>query len=121
VKGSGATLFAGVVIYIVAATAFGLLVSCFTSTQVAAIFTTTVLTLVIGVNFSGLMVPFSSLSGGARWIGISFPSGWFTQISLGTFTKGLGFADLWFDILLLIVFALAFVAAATAVLNKQEA
>jgi hypothetical protein len=33
----------------------------------------------------------------------------------------LGFADLWFDILLLIVFALAFVAAATAVLNKQEA
>jgi ribosome-dependent ATPase len=121
IKGSGATLLIGVVIYIVSSTAFGLLVSCFTSTQVAAIFTTTVLTMVIGVNFSGLMVPFSALSGGARWIGMGFPSGWFTQISLGTFTKGLGFADVWSDILIISAFALGFIAAAIAVLKKQEA
>jgi ribosome-dependent ATPase len=121
VKGSVATLFAGVFIYIGAATAFGLLVSCFTSTQIAAIFTTTILTMVIGVNFSGLLMPFSSLSGAARWIGIGFPSGWFTQVSLGTFTKGLGFLDLWPNILILLLFALGFVAAATVVLRKQEA
>jgi ribosome-dependent ATPase len=66
VKGSVVTLLAGVFIYIGAATAFGLLISCFTSTQIAAIFTTTILTLVIGINFSGLLVPFSSLSGVAR-------------------------------------------------------
>ena len=121
VKGSLATLFTGVFIYIGAATAFGLLVSCFTSTQIAAIFTTTILTIVIGVNFSGLLMPFSSLSGAARWIGLSFPSGWFTQVSLGTFTKGLGFLDLWPNILVLLVFALGFVAAATVILRKQEA
>ncbi len=74
-----------------------------------------------GVNFSGLLMPFSSLSGVARWIGIGFPSGWFTQISLGTFTKGLGFSDLWPDIVVLLAFALGFVAAATLVLRKQEA
>jgi len=121
VKGSVATLFTGVFIYIGAATAFGLLISCFTSTQIAAIFTTTILTMVIGVNFSGLLVPFSSLSGGALWIGLGFPSGWFTQISLGTFTKALGFADLWPDLLVLVVFAVGFVAAATVILRKQEA
>jgi ribosome-dependent ATPase len=121
VKGSTATLLLGAFIYIGAATAFGLLISSFTSTQIAAIFTTTILTLVIGVNFSGLLVPFSSLSGGARWIGLGFPSGWFTQISLGTFTKGLGFSDLWPDLLVLIVFALGFVAVATVILRKQEA
>jgi hypothetical protein len=49
------------------ATAFGLLISCFTSTQIAAIFTTTILTLVIGINFSGLLVPFLSLTGAALW------------------------------------------------------
>jgi ribosome-dependent ATPase len=121
VKGSLATLFAGVFIYIGATTAFGLLVSCFTSTQIAAIFTTTILTIVIGVNFSGLIVPFSSLAGGGRWIGLGFPSGWFTQVSLGTFTKALGFAELWSDLLVLLVFALGFVAAATLILRKQEA
>jgi ribosome-dependent ATPase len=121
VKGSTTTLLLGAFIYIGAATAFGLLISSFTSTQIAAIFTTTILTLVIGVNFSGLLVPFSSLTGGARWIGLGFPSGWFTQISLGTFTKGLGFYDLWPDLLVLVVFALGFVAAATIILRKQEA
>ena len=121
VKGSLATLFSGVFIYIGAATAFGLLISCFTSTQIAAIFTTVILTMVVGVNFSGLLVPFSSLSGGARWIGLGFPSGWFTQISLGTFTKALGFTDLWSDMLVVLVFALGFVAAATVILRKQEA
>ena len=121
VKGSLATLLAGVFVYIGAATAFGLLVSCFTSTQIAAIFTTTILTLVIGINFSGLLVPFSSLSGVALWIGLGFPSGWFTQISLGTFTKALGSAELWPDLLMLVVFALGFVAAATLILRKQEA
>jgi ribosome-dependent ATPase len=121
VKGSVAALLAGVFVYIGAATAFGLLVSCFTSTQIAAIFTTTILTLVIGINFSGLLVPFSSLSGAARWIGLGFPSGWFTQISLGAFTKGLGFAELWADLLVLVAFALGFVAAATLILRKQEA
>jgi ribosome-dependent ATPase len=121
VKGSVATLLAGVLVYIGAATAFGLLVSCFTSTQIAAIFTTTILTLVIGINFSGLLVPFSSLSGVALWVGLGFPSGWFTQISLGTFTKALGFAELWPDLLVLVVFAVGFVAAATLILRKQEA
>jgi len=121
VKGSVATLFSGVFIYIGAATAFGLLISCFTSTQIAAIFTTTILTMVVAINFSGLLVPFSSLSGVGRWIGLGFPSGWFTQISLGTFTKALGFADLWTDMLVLVVFVLAFVAAATIILRKQEA
>ena len=121
VKGSAAALFLGTLIYIGAATAFGLLISCFTTTQVAAIFTTTVLTLTAAINFSGLLMPFSSLSGVARWIGIGFPAGWFTQISLGTFTKGLGFSELWPDILVLLVFALGFLAAATVVLRKQEA
>ena len=121
VKGSFTALLAGVFVYIGAATAFGLLISCFTSTQIAAIFTTTILTLVIGINFSGLLVPFSSLSGAALWIGLGFPSGWFTQISLGSFTKALGFAELWPDLLVLVVFALGFVAAATLILRKQEA
>ena len=121
VKGSYGALFTGTVLYLYVATAFGLLVSCFTSTQIAAIFTTTVLALVAAINFAGLMVPVSSMSGMAHALGLGFPAGWFQLISLGTFTKGLGFSDLWFDMLMLIVFGVAFLTAATALLRKQEA
>ena len=98
-----------------------MLISCFTSTQVAAIFAAAILTTVYCVNFSGLLVPVSSLSGPARMTGLLFPSGWFQQVSLGTFTKGLGFSELWSYILLLFGFALAFLAGSALALRKQEA
>jgi ribosome-dependent ATPase len=53
--------------------------------------------------------------------GIVYPAGYFMQISLGAFTKGLGIVDLWPEILVLIGFAVGFVAAATLALRKQEA
>jgi ribosome-dependent ATPase len=120
VKGSLLALFAGVVLYVYASTAFGLLVSCFTSSQIAAIFTAAVLSIIVCVNFAGLLVPVASLSGPARALGLAFPAGWFNHISLGAFTKGLGFTELWFDMAMLSVFGVVFVAAATALLPKQE-
>jgi len=120
VKGSPAALVIGVLLYVYSSTAFGLLVSCFTSSQVAAIFTAAVLSLVVCINFAGLLVPVASLSGPARALGLGFPAGWFNHISLGTFTKGLAFGDLWFDMVMLAFFSVAFVAAAVVLLRKQE-
>jgi ribosome-dependent ATPase len=120
VKGSSATLFVGVCAYLWASTGFGLLISSFTKTQVAAIFATAILTVVPAQDFSGLTVPMSPLSGSARIIGLGFPAGWFMQISMGTFTKGLGFRGLWPEILALVGFAVVFVAAAAMALRKQE-
>ena len=120
VKGSLATLLAGVAAYVCAATAFGLLVSSFTKTQVAATVGTAILTVVPAVDFSGLITPVSSLAGGARVIGLLFPAGWFQEISLGAFTKGLGFAELWPYVLVLIGFTFVFVAVAALALDKQE-
>ena len=121
VKGSLAALLAGVLAYVCAATGFGLLISSFTRTQMAAILTASILTITPCVNFSGLLVPVSTLSGAARISGFGFPASWFTQISLGTFTKGLGLTELWPDILVVLGFAIAFLAAAMVALPKQEA
>jgi ribosome-dependent ATPase len=74
-----------------ATTGFGLLVSSFMKTQVAALFGTAVLTVIPVLQFSGFFTPTSSLSGGARIMGAIFPSTYFMQISLGAFTKALGF------------------------------
>ena len=54
-----------------------------------------VLSVIPAVNFSGLLVPVSSLSGAGRFIGLTFPAAWFQPISVGTFDKSLGFSDLW--------------------------
>ena len=66
-------------------------------------FATTVLSIIPTVNFSGLLVPVSSLTGAGRAIGLVFPAAWFQPISVGTFTKGLGYSDLWFNALVLAV------------------
>ncbi|QFR33409.1 ribosome-associated ATPase/putative transporter RbbA [Ancylobacter sp. TS-1] len=119
VKGSFATLAFGSLVYVIATTAFGLLVSSFVKSQVAAIFATAIIAIIPAVNFSGLLTPVSSLSGGARIMGLSFPSAWYQQVSVGAFTKGLGFGALWPDIAMVFVIALAFIGAAMLALRKQ--
>jgi ribosome-dependent ATPase len=121
VRGSFMALALGTFVYVCSATGFGLLISTFTSTQVAAIFAASVLTVTPCVNFAGLLVPVSTLSGAAYVSGLVFPAGWYTPITLGAFTKRLGMSDLYPYILVLVGFTVAFVGAATAALRKQEA
>jgi ribosome-dependent ATPase len=121
VKGSFAALALGTFLYVCASTGLGLLISCFTSTQVAAIFAAGVFTITPCINFAGLLVPVSTLHGLAYLSAFFYPAGWYTQVSLGAFTKALDFMELWPDILVVAAFAVAFVLAATVALRKQEA
>ena len=67
--GSLAGLTLAALVYVTAATALGLLISVFISSQVAALFATALLTMIPAVQYSGLMDPVSSLSGVGRVIG----------------------------------------------------
>ena len=120
VKGSLWTLVLGTLFYVAASTGFGQLVSTFTRTQVSAVFATIVIAIIPAVNFSGLLVPVSSLSGGGRLFGLGFPSAWYQPISVGAFTKALGFDDLWPNLLVLAAFFVLYIVAAKLVLSKQE-
>ena len=121
VKGSFAALVIGTLLYVFSTTGFGQLVSTFTQTQVSAVFASAVLSVIPAVNFSGLLVPVSSLSGQGRFIGLTFPAAWFQPISVGTFDKSLGFSALWSNMLVLAGFALIYLIAAQLILRKQEA
>ena len=120
VKGSLLALVLGTLLYVGASTGFGQLVSTFTRTQVSAVFATIVIAIVPAVNFSGLLVPVSSLTGGGRLLGLGFPSAWYQPISVGAFTKGLGFDDLWLNLMMLAVFFVLYLVAAKLILRKQE-
>ncbi len=121
IKGSVLALVAGSLLYVLATTGFGVLISTFTRTQIAATFAAAIVAIIPAINFSGLLVPVSSLSTGGQVAGRLFPSAWYEQISVGTFAKGLGFADLWPNHLVLAGFAVLFIAASILLLNKQEA
>ena len=119
-RGPFLTLLIGTIVYVVATTGFGQLISSFTRTQVAAVFATAILSIVPAVNFSGLFAPVSSLSGTAKILGLSFPSAWYQPITVGVFAKGLGMVDLWRNVVAILVIELAFLALSLLLLRKQE-
>ncbi|MEM7637113.1 MAG: ABC transporter permease, partial [Pseudomonadota bacterium] len=119
-KGSFAALAAGAQFYVWATTGFGMLVSSFVNSQIAAIFATAILAMVPTMNFSGFMTPISALGGGAKVTSALFPATYFQQISVGSITKALSFSDLWPNHLSLIGFGLAFFLTATFFLRKQD-
>jgi ribosome-dependent ATPase len=119
--GSFLALVLGALCFTTAATAFGLVVSTFVRSQIAAIFATAIIVMIPTVNFSGMIYPISTLEGGAALIGQAFPALYFQQISAGVFNKGLDFAVLYPNHLILAGFCVLFWATATALLRKQEA
>ncbi len=120
VKGSLLTLAAATLLYVAAATAIGLVMSAFVRTQVAALFGTAVLTILPAVQFSGMIDPVSSLEGVGAWIGRIFPTTHMLTIARGTFSKGLGFADLQASFVPLLVAVPLLIGLGAVLLRKQE-
>jgi ribosome-dependent ATPase len=119
-KGSFPTLLSGVLIYITAMSCYGMLISAFTRTQIAALFGTAILTVLPATQFAGVMTPVSSLATEAQIIGRAFPMTYFVPISVGTFTKGLGFADLAADLAALMAFIPILTLLSVLLLRKQQ-
>lgn len=118
--GSFLALAAGALLYVVCATAMGLLISTFTRSQIAALFGTAVLTILPAVSFSGMIDPVSSLEGGGALIGQIYPTTYFLMISRGTFSKALGFSDLYHAYVPLLIAIPVLVGTSVLLLKKQE-
>jgi ribosome-dependent ATPase len=119
-KGSFPTLLVGALLYVTTTTSWGMLISAFASTQIAAMFGTVILTVLPATQFSGMLVPVSALTGVAQLMGRGFPMTYFVPISVGTFTKGLGIEDLWPDLMGLAVFIPVLTGMSLLLLRKQE-
>jgi ribosome-dependent ATPase len=119
-KGSFLTLFIGALLYVTASTGFGLLMSTFTGSQIAAIFGTALATMLPAIQFSGLINPVSSLEGIGALMGQIYPTGPFLTISRGTYSKALGLTDLWTYFIPLLVIIPVLTLASVLLLKKQD-
>jgi ribosome-dependent ATPase len=90
IKGSFLMLTLCTLLYVAATTGIGMVMSTFTSSQVAAVFVTAILTIVPTIQFSGLLQPVSTLKGNAARVGAIWPAAYYMHASLGAYTKGLG-------------------------------
>ena len=89
--GSFITLMLAAFIYVLIATSMGFLISIFMRSQIAAIFGTSILTILPATQFSGILEPVSSLEGMGAVIGHIYPVTYFLIISRGVFSKALNF------------------------------
>jgi ribosome-dependent ATPase len=119
VKGSFLGLTLGALLYVAATTAMGLVFSSFTSTQVAAVASAAILTMVPTISFSGLTRPVSSLEGPGAFIGQIFPASYFITLCRGAFSKGLAFHELLPQMLAIGAFVPVYLLVSLALLRKQ--
>ncbi len=119
-KGSFTAMSFGALLLVYVSTGLGLLVSSFVRSQVAALFVTAIVTLIPTINYSGLLYPLSSMNTMAHTLGVSFPASWYQRISIGGFTKGLGWSSFMSEYLVLMLFALVYITLACIFLKKQE-
>ncbi|WP_217475794.1 ribosome-associated ATPase/putative transporter RbbA [Stutzerimonas stutzeri] len=120
IKGSLLTLCLGALLYVTCATGLGLLMSSILNSQIAAIFGTTIVTLLPAIQFSGLIHPVSAMEGVGAFLGKLYPTSHFLIISRGVFSKGLGLIELYpyFIPMLLAIPLLTLISVAG--LRKQE-
>ncbi|KDC53882.1 ribosome-associated ATPase/putative transporter RbbA [Pseudoalteromonas sp. S3431] len=119
-KGSLWALSLAALLYVTATTGVGLLISAFTKTQISALAASTVVVLMIAVNFCGLIDPVSSLEGFPAIIGKLFPTTYFLEACRGVFNKALNFSDLSAQFLPLLTFIPVLTLASVFLLPKQD-
>jgi ribosome-dependent ATPase len=119
-KGSIVALFTGALLYVISATALGLVMSSFMKSQVAAVFGTAIVTLIPAIEYSGFINPVSSLHGFEAVIGHIYPTSHFLTIARGTFAKALGFGDLPMEFLALALAIPVLTGLCALLLNKQD-
>jgi ribosome-dependent ATPase len=117
--GSFLTLSAAALLYVLASTTIGLLISSFIKSQIAAIFATALITLIPAVQYSGMIDPVSSLQGAGAIIGRIYPTAHFVTIARGTFSKALDFGDLAGSFLPLLLAVPVLLGLGTILLKKQ--
>jgi len=108
-KGSVGLLLMAALVFVVAMTGLGLLVSILARTQVAALLLTGTIVMAVGLFYSGWVSPVSTLDEAGRAVSRLLPTADFMTLVRGVFLKGLGFSAYRGTLLTLSTYAVVFV------------
>ncbi|TCW31359.1 ABC transporter permease [Gulbenkiania mobilis] len=118
-KGDFGFFLGATLVYVLCTTGIGLLVSVLVRTQVAAMIVTMIVTMIPAVLYSGLIIPIVSLGSGARAMAHLMPAMYYTDIVVGCFLKGVGWAALWRPVAILAAYATVLYTAGYLLFSKR--
>lgn len=118
-KGGLGWFFLASFFFVLCTTGIGLLISLLVRTQMAALIITIIVAMVPTILFSGLLVPVSSLSYGARVQAHLFPAMYYTDVVRGSFLKGLDARAMLLNVMPLAAFAVLLWLAGYGLLTKR--
>lgn len=117
--GSFLVLTAGTVLYSVCTIGIGLLISILTRSQLAAMFTTLMVTMTTAFNYSGFITPVASMDAIGQFVAQLVPATHFMTVVRGSYLKGFGFGYYWPQLGALAVYTLVVYSLAWLFLRKR--
>ncbi len=120
-RGSLLLLFASSTVFLVGALSVGLLISIATRNMQLAVQTAMMVTYVPTLILSGFFVAIPNMPHAIQVVTYAVPARYFVSVLKGIYLKGLGLETLWFDSLLLVVFAACMLVMATRKFKKRLA
>lgn len=120
-KGDVVFFLTAMLVYVIWATSFGLLISVMVRTQMAAILITVILVMVFVIQFSGMMIPVSTMTGANYAIAHSMAPMYFNDIVTNTFLKGGGFTASWREFAALTGLTMSFLTLGYLLFRKRSA
>ncbi len=118
-RGSLVQLAFATLLYVLATSGLGLLVSVAVRTQQAAIIITTLTAVIVSTQFAGMFVPLDTAEPSNQAIAKLFPPGYFLPVVRGMYLKGAGVSVFWPELLALAVYAAVVLWLAHALYHKR--
>jgi ABC-2 type transport system permease protein len=101
-KGNLLLFACATLLYVLATSCFGLLISLMVRTQQAALLASIILGAMVAMQYSGLQTPIADMKGMNWLVAHCFPAMYYTAIIEATFLKGGGLMQIWSDLLALL-------------------
>lgn len=120
-KGDVVFFLTAMLVYVLWTTGLGLLISVMVRTQMAATLITVILVMVFVIQFSGMMIPVSTMTGANYAIAHLIAPMYFNDIVTNTFLKGGGFIASWREFAALVVLTISFLAFGYLLFHKRSA
>ncbi|NOT66799.1 MAG: ABC transporter permease [Methylophilaceae bacterium] len=118
-RGSLLQLAFAILLYVLATSGLGLMVSAAVRTQLAAIFITTMTAIIVSTQFSGLFAPLDTAEMSNQFIAKLFPAGYFLPMVRGIYLKGADLSVFWPELLALFIYALVVLWIAHTLFHKR--
>ncbi len=120
-RGSLTLLLGASLIYVLVTVGIGVFVSTVTRSQVGAVFLSLVVTLMPSILFSGFLFPIATMPYMLQLYTYAFPARYFNDISRDLYLKGVGIDYIWWNALLLALYAAVLFALASLRFKKKVA